>query len=78
MNLAFMYQYFHQPRTVGALLPSSTHLAKKIVKGIDFEHAACIVEYGPGTGVFTRELIRRRSARTTLLLSNTTGIFTKK
>jgi phosphatidylethanolamine/phosphatidyl-N-methylethanolamine N-methyltransferase len=68
MNLAFMYQYFHQPRTVGALLPSSTHLAKKMVKGIDFEHADCIVEYGPGTGVFTRELIRRRSARTTLLL----------
>ncbi|MGG0452876.1 rRNA adenine N-6-methyltransferase family protein [Priestia megaterium] len=68
MNLAFMYQYFHQPRTVGALLPSSTHLAKKMVKGIDFEHADCIVEYGPGTGVFTRELIRRRSACTTLLL----------
>ncbi|MCM3544004.1 class I SAM-dependent methyltransferase [Priestia megaterium] len=68
MNLAFMYQYFHQPRTVGALLPSSTHLAKKMVKGIDFEHADCIVEYGPGTGVFTGELIRRRSARTTLLL----------
>ena len=68
MNLAFMYQYFHQPRTVGALLPSSKHLAKKMIKGIDFEHAACIVEYGPGTGAFTRELIRRRSACTTLLL----------
>ncbi|MEC1069225.1 class I SAM-dependent methyltransferase [Priestia megaterium] len=68
MNLAFMYQYFHQPRTVGALLPSSTHLAEKMVKGIDFEHADCIVEYGPGTGVFTRELVRRRSACTTLLL----------
>ncbi|MGG3156442.1 rRNA adenine N-6-methyltransferase family protein [Priestia megaterium] len=68
MNLAFMYQYFHQPRTVGALLPSSKHLAKKMIKGIDFEHAVCIVEYGPGTGAFTRELIRRRSACTTLLL----------
>lgn len=39
-----------------------------MVKGIDFEHADCIVEYGPGTGVFTHELIRRRSACTTLLL----------
>lgn len=35
---------------------------------IDFAAARCIVEFGPGTGSFTKELIKRKKRETLLLL----------
>ena len=71
--LTFIKQSITRPRTVGAVLPSSKHLATKIVENIDFNNANCIVEYGPGTGVFTDRILRMRKSETTVLLfeSNT-------
>lgn len=63
-KIEFILQYILNPRTVGAVLPSSSRLAKKMVENIDFSKVKCIVEYGPGTGVFTEELIRRRNKNT--------------
>ena len=34
---------------------------------IDFERAKYIVEYGPGTGVFTEILIKKRNPRTMII-----------
>lgn len=73
--LSFIKQYFMKPRTVGALLPSSKSLAEKMVANIDFESADYIVEYGPGTGVFTDEIIKRKKANTKLLLFETNKEF---
>jgi len=67
-GLKFLIEYLKKPRSIGAVLPSSKYLARKMVTGICFERAGCIVEYGPGTGVFTDELINRRSPGTVLLL----------
>lgn len=39
---------------VGAVRPSSKSLAKKMLRNIDIKSSKIIVEYGPGTGVFTR------------------------
>lgn len=66
--LRFLVEYFKSPRTVGAIAPSSEKLAIKMVKDIDFENASCIVEYGPGTGVFTDKLVERKKRDTILLL----------
>jgi len=60
-SLKFMLQYVFRPRTVGAFLPSSRYLARKMVEGIDFKTARCIVEYGAGTGVFTRQILENRT-----------------
>lgn len=68
MALSFLSEYATNPRTVGAVFPSSKRLAQKIMGNIDFGNCQCIVEYGPGTGVFTDELIIRRQKETTLLL----------
>ena len=35
---------------------------------VDFDRASFIVEYGPGTGVFTDEMLRKRKPATRLLL----------
>lgn len=35
---------------------------------VNFENARTIVEYGPGTGVFTEKLLEKRNPKTILLL----------
>ena len=64
----FVKEFFRNPSEVGSLIPSSRELTNAVVKPIDFGTARCIVEYGPGTGVFTDALIRRRRPETVLLL----------
>jgi phospholipid N-methyltransferase len=56
------------PKFIGAILPSSKYLAHKMVEGIDFTQAKYIVEYGPGTGVFTEMLMKNRKKDTVILL----------
>lgn len=68
MMLEFWKQYIKNPRCIGAVAPSSKRLAKAMVQPIDFGSAFCIIEFGPGTGVFTQELINRRKEDTTLIL----------
>lgn len=58
--LSFIKQYIVRPRITGAILPSSKSLALRMIEDIDFENAECIIEYGPGTGVFTQKLIIKR------------------
>lgn len=55
----FLSAFFSQPRQVGAILPSSRALARCMADGIDWAQANAVLEFGPGTGVFTREIIRR-------------------
>jgi len=53
---------------VGAVMPSSKYLARKMVKSINFNDARYIVEYGAGTGVFTNEILKYRKTDTIVLL----------
>jgi phosphatidylethanolamine/phosphatidyl-N-methylethanolamine N-methyltransferase len=64
----FVEEFFHDPSTVGSLIPSSQELTDKVMEPIDFGTARCIVEYGPGTGVFTDAIIQRRRAETVVVL----------
>lgn len=66
--LSFIKQYITKPRTVGAIFPSSKYLAKRMIENIDFNCASYIVEYGPGTGVFTEIMIKKRKRDTKILL----------
>ncbi|GAB6439408.1 rRNA adenine N-6-methyltransferase family protein [Bacillus cereus] len=66
--LHFISEYIKHPRKVGAIASSSKHLAKQMVAPINFEEAKCIIEYGPGTGVFTEELIQHKQADTKLFI----------
>lgn len=56
----FIKQYLKNPRTVGAVVPSSEKLACKMVEDINFLNASCIVEYGPGTGIFTEKILDKK------------------
>lgn len=67
-RLKFIMQYILNPRTVGAVFPSSHNLAEKMIDNIDFSKAQYIVEYGPGTGVFTDKLLKYRNKNTIILI----------
>jgi phospholipid N-methyltransferase len=68
MDSSFVQEFFRNPATVGSLIPSSRELTEKVMAPIDFATARCIVEYGPGTGVFTDVIMGRRRAETVVLL----------
>ena len=64
----FLLEYLKNPRTIGAVAPSGNNLARKMIKPINFKSANVIVEYGSGTGSFTRELVIHRKPETVLIL----------
>ena len=74
----FLFEYIKSPRKVGAIAPSSEKLAEKMVEGIDFQNAKCIVEYGPGTGVFTDKLVKRKTKDLLLILVESNKEFCKQ
>ncbi|OIK09959.1 SAM-dependent methyltransferase [Bacillus sp. MUM 116] len=73
--MAFIKQFIKHPRTVGAVLPSSKQLAKQMIAPIQFAHAKSIVEYGPGTGIFTEQLIDNKEDDTVLLVIESNAEF---
>ncbi len=52
-GLFFFRRFLRNPREVGALCPSTRHLAATMVRGLDLPGDAVVVEYGVGTGSFT-------------------------
>ena len=64
----FVKEFFRNPAVVGSLVPSSQELTDKVMEPIDFAKASCIVEYGPGTGVFTNVIIQQRRSETVVVL----------
>ncbi|MCY6485773.1 SAM-dependent methyltransferase [Clostridium aestuarii] len=64
----FIRNFIKYPDMIGAVWPSSKFLAKKMITDVNFENAKCIVEYGPGTGIFTNELIKNKKENTILLV----------
>ncbi len=58
-KLHFFRTFLRNPGQVGAILPSGEALSRAITAPIDFASAKVVVEFGPGTGVFTGELAKR-------------------
>ncbi len=54
----FLRELITRPATTGAIAPSSRYLAEIIVEDLDLHTADVVLEYGPGTGVFTEFVLR--------------------
>ena len=54
--------------SVASFAPSQGPLCRRIIKGIDFDAAKCIVELGAGTGPVTVELLKRVKPHTKLIV----------
>ena len=58
-QIVFIRKFFLFPRQIGAIVPSSAALAKEIIQLANVRQSKTIVEFGPGTGVFTRQILQR-------------------
>lgn len=54
----FAREFLSNPVSVGAIGPSSRGLALRMVEWIDWESVSTVVEYGPGTGAFTSQILQ--------------------
>lgn len=60
----FISEFLSHPGRVGAIAPSSDALAHRMVEWIDWESVNAAVEYGPGTGVFTAQILEYKRPET--------------
>lgn len=66
-RVVFIRNFFKHPKMVGSMLQSSSRLVARIADEIDFGQARNIVEFGPGVGTITTELLRRMPMNSRLL-----------
>lgn len=57
--LLFARNFFRHPRMLGSIVPSSRFLIRELLSPVDWSRAHVIVEYGPGVGGITAEVLRR-------------------
>ncbi len=57
--LLFASNFFRHPHMLGSIIPSSRFLVNQVLEPIDWQRARVIVEYGPGVGTITGEILRR-------------------
>ena len=58
--MGILWEFVKNPKRTGAVATSSRGLARMICSRIGIDSASVIVEYGPGTGVFTEEILRMK------------------
>ncbi len=68
MSVLFLKRFLQRPFQVASIIPSSKAMVERVASKMDFSEARVIAEYGPGEGVHTREIARRMSADSKMLL----------
>jgi phospholipid N-methyltransferase len=71
----FALNFFRHPMMLGSIVPSSRFLIRQLLEPVDWAQARVIVEYGPGVGVITTEVLRRMGPDTTLIAIETNPDF---
>lgn len=65
--LLFARNFIRYPKLLGSLVPSSPFLVKHVLSLVDWERARVVVEYGPGVGTITQEILKRIRPDATLV-----------
>jgi phospholipid N-methyltransferase len=71
----FGRNFFKHPRMLGSIIPSSRFLIDQVLRKIDWQRARVIVEYGPGVGTFTHQILRKLPANGKLIVVETNEDF---
>jgi phospholipid N-methyltransferase len=58
-TLLFARNFFRHPRMLGSIVPSSRFLIRQLLEPVNWSQARVMVEYGPGVGGITAEVLRR-------------------
>jgi len=76
-TLLFATNFLRHPNMLGSILPSSRFLVDQVLEPIDWGQARVIVEYGPGIGTFTAEILRRMRSDAQLVAIETNRDFVR-
>ena len=76
-RLLFALNFFRHPFMLGSIWPSSRYLVDEVLRPVDWERAKVIVEYGPGVGTITTEILRRMRPDAHLVAIETNETFVK-
>src|SRR6266481_4075305 len=68
MSVLFFKRFLQRPFQIASIIPSSKGLVERVASKIDFSRPRVIAEYGPGEGVHSREIARRMTPDSHLLL----------
>ena len=71
----FARNFFRHPKMLGSIIPSSPFLIRRLMDQIDWTRTRVVVEYGPGVGSFTREVLRRLPSDGLLVVLETNADF---
>lgn len=71
----FAKNFFKHPKMLGSVVPSSRFLIERVLGEIDWQRADVIVEYGPGVGTFTRQILKRMRSDAVLVVLETNPEF---
>src|SRR5579872_1719164 len=63
----FAMNFVRHPYMLGSIIPSSHFLVDDVMARVDWDKARVIVEYGPGVGTITQEVLRRMRPDATLI-----------
>ena len=77
MSVLFFKRFLQRPFQVASIIPSSKALVERVAGKMNFDGPRVIAEYGPGEGVHSREIARRMSADSALLLFELDPAFSK-
>lgn len=68
MSLLFFKRVLANPLRVGYVVPSSPFLTRRTAKRIDFSKPRVVVELGPGEGCHSRQILKRMTPDSKLIL----------
>jgi phospholipid N-methyltransferase len=75
--LLFSRNFIKHPKMLGSLIPSSRFLVNKVLSEVDWARARVFLEYGPGVGTFTTEILRRMRPDAVLIALETNADFVR-
>src|SRR6266850_5591880 len=58
-TILFARNFLKYPQMLGSVIPSSPFLVNQLLARFDWGRASVVVEYGPGVGNITREVLKR-------------------
>jgi phospholipid N-methyltransferase len=75
--LLFAKNFLKHPNMLGWMFPSSPLIVEEVLKQVDWPNTRLIVEYGPGLGTFTRDILHRMHPDARLVALETNDEFYK-
>src|SRR5438309_10537379 len=75
--LLFARTFLKEPKMLGSVIPSSRFLTNRLLRIMDLKRANLIVEFGPGIGNITDEILDELNSRGKLVAIEMNDIFAR-